>query len=212
MKQSFLLSQNSSHKINTLVDLLQSRADQHPDDLAYRFIQDNDSDIVTITYGELDRRARAIGAWLESLGASGERALLLYPPVWITLHPFSDVCMRRDRRPCLPAASQSPCAAHQSIVDNSHASFALTTIDDLSNIEQRFEHAPDLGRLSWLNTDQVPAGIGSGLASSRYYLRHAGIPPIYIRLHQPAQRRHVESWQPDAQPESHSARLSNRLK
>ena len=58
----------------TLLDLLRGRADRHPDHLAYRFLQDSESDIITISFAELDRRARAIGAWLESFGGSGERA------------------------------------------------------------------------------------------------------------------------------------------
>src|SRR6185436_19261747 len=35
---------------NTLVELLRFRAEQSPDRIAYRFIQDSDSEIVTITY------------------------------------------------------------------------------------------------------------------------------------------------------------------
>jgi amino acid adenylation domain-containing protein len=42
---------------------------------------------------------------------------------------------------------------------DSKAKFALTTSTILHNIGQRFEHAPELGRLSWLDTEQVPAGI-----------------------------------------------------
>ena len=42
-------------QFNTLLDLLRTRAEESPDRLAYRYIQDNDEDIVTITYGELDR-------------------------------------------------------------------------------------------------------------------------------------------------------------
>lgn len=71
---------NAHFNPNTLVELLRWRADQQPDSLAYRFLQDGDSEIVSITYAELDQRARAIGAWLESLSSAGERALLLYPP------------------------------------------------------------------------------------------------------------------------------------
>ena len=71
---------NSSFIPDTLVDLLRSRAEQYPDRLAYRFIQDSETEIISITYGELDRRARAIGAWLETSGASGGHALLFYPP------------------------------------------------------------------------------------------------------------------------------------
>jgi len=71
---------NSSFIPDTLVDLLRSRAEQYPDRLAYRLIQDGEAEIISITYGELDRQARAIGSWLETSGASGQRALLLYPP------------------------------------------------------------------------------------------------------------------------------------
>jgi acyl-CoA synthetase (AMP-forming)/AMP-acid ligase II len=69
---------NSSFIPDTLVDLLRSRAEQYPDSLAYRFIQDSETEIISILYKELDRRARAIGTWLEASGATGE--LLLYPP------------------------------------------------------------------------------------------------------------------------------------
>ena len=71
---------NSSFIPDTLVDLLRSRAEQYPDSLAYRFIQDSESEIISIIYKELDRRARAIGTWLEASGARGEGELLLYPP------------------------------------------------------------------------------------------------------------------------------------
>ena len=65
MQSSHLVRSTSPPSYKTLLDLLQTRADEHPDRLAFRFLQDSDSDIVTITYGEIDSRARAIGAWLE---------------------------------------------------------------------------------------------------------------------------------------------------
>src|SRR6476619_4138148 len=64
----------------TLVDLLRWRAAHQPDRHAYTFLQDGEAEAVDLTYRELDRRARAIGALLQSLGVAGERALLLYPP------------------------------------------------------------------------------------------------------------------------------------
>jgi hypothetical protein len=54
--------------------------------------QDGDSDVVTITYGELDRRARAIGAWLESFMQAVNVHCFYTLPVWITSHPSSVVC------------------------------------------------------------------------------------------------------------------------
>src|SRR6266540_2573879 len=150
----------SSSSPNTLVHRLRLRADQHPDKLAYRFIQDNDSEIITISYAELDRRARAIGAWLESFGAVGERALLLYPAGLDYIASFMG-CLYAGVTaiPAYPPRLNRPVPRIQSIVDDSRASLALTTSAILSNIEQRFEHTPDLQALHWLNTEQVPAGL-----------------------------------------------------
>jgi acyl-CoA synthetase (AMP-forming)/AMP-acid ligase II len=41
---------------------------------------DGETEKGTLTYGELDRNARAIAAALRSRGLAGEQALLLYPP------------------------------------------------------------------------------------------------------------------------------------
>jgi acyl-CoA synthetase (AMP-forming)/AMP-acid ligase II len=64
----------------TLVELLRVRVSEAPSKHAYTYLRDGETDALTWNYGELDRRARAIAAWLQSCGAAGERALLLYPP------------------------------------------------------------------------------------------------------------------------------------
>ena len=145
---------------NTLVELLQRRAEEQPDRLAYRFLQDGESEITTITYAELDRQARAISAWLESFDADGQRALLLYPPGLDYIAAFFG-CLYAGVTavPAYPPRLNRPVPRIQSIVDDSRASFALTTSTILHNIEQRFEHSPDLQALHWLNTEQVPAGL-----------------------------------------------------
>ncbi|MBC7878685.1 MAG: amino acid adenylation domain-containing protein [Anaerolineales bacterium] len=161
MKQtSRLASSQFSPPLNSLVKILLTRAQEQPDELVYRFIQDDQSEVISITYGELDRRARAIGAWLESFGARGERALLLYPAGMDFVASFMG-CLYAGVTavPAYPPRLNRPVPRIQSIVDDSRASFALTTSTILLNIEQRFEHAPDLQALHWLNTDQVPAGL-----------------------------------------------------
>jgi acyl-CoA synthetase (AMP-forming)/AMP-acid ligase II len=65
---------------STLVATLGFRAEHQPDRTAYTFLQDGESQEIRLSYGQLDRQARAIGAWLENAGVSGEPALLLYPP------------------------------------------------------------------------------------------------------------------------------------
>jgi hypothetical protein len=69
MKSPTPRDSNSRYGPKTLLHLLRTRAEEVPDRLAFRFIHDHDSEIVIRAYGELDRRARAIGAWLESFEA-----------------------------------------------------------------------------------------------------------------------------------------------
>lgn len=146
--------------LDILPDVLRMRAEEHPDRLAYRFLPEGDTEAIIITYGELDRRARAIGAWLESHGASGERALILYPPGLDYIASFMG-CLYAGVTavPAYPPRLNRPVPRIQAIVDDSHASFALTTSAILHNVEQRFEHAPDLAALHWLDTEQVPVGL-----------------------------------------------------
>src|SRR5688572_20145465 len=66
----------------TLVDIMRLRAAVDPDMLAYRFLESGDVDgpAPSLTYKEVDLRARTIAARLQSLGLAGERALLIFPP------------------------------------------------------------------------------------------------------------------------------------
>ena len=63
----------------TLVDLLRRRAHERPESLAYAFLDDGGKEGERLSYGDLDREARRIGAWLQKSGTPGDRALLLFP-------------------------------------------------------------------------------------------------------------------------------------
>src|SRR5919197_111157 len=65
---------------SSVVALLRRRASGDPGRAAYTFLAGGEVERGTLTYGEVDRRARAVAAALQSLGLGGERALLLYPP------------------------------------------------------------------------------------------------------------------------------------
>ena len=65
-------------EFSTLVDILRWRAAHQGDQKAYTFLADGDAEENSVTYCELDRQARAVGAWLQSSGAVGERVLLLF--------------------------------------------------------------------------------------------------------------------------------------
>jgi acyl-CoA synthetase (AMP-forming)/AMP-acid ligase II/acyl carrier protein len=62
------------------VQLLRDRASQSGDQHAYAFMSGDDTLESSLTYGQLDRQARAIAQRLLDANAGGGRALLLYPP------------------------------------------------------------------------------------------------------------------------------------
>lgn len=63
---------------DTLAQALQRRASQTPDRLALRFLTDEKTQGLVLTYRDLDLRARAIAAALQSQAAPGDRAILLF--------------------------------------------------------------------------------------------------------------------------------------
>jgi amino acid adenylation domain-containing protein len=64
----------------TLGERIRARAAAEPEREAYVFLADGEADEQRLTYGGVDRRARAVAAVLQARGLAGERALLLFPP------------------------------------------------------------------------------------------------------------------------------------
>lgn len=64
----------------TFIDILRWRAEVTPDSPAHIFLKDGETDEDGQTYAELDRRARALAATLQTRGGKGERVLILLQP------------------------------------------------------------------------------------------------------------------------------------
>ena len=63
----------------TLVQSLQRRAAQTPDQVALRFLAESAEQSVVLSYRDLDQRARGIAAALQANASQGDRAVLLFP-------------------------------------------------------------------------------------------------------------------------------------
>jgi acyl-CoA synthetase (AMP-forming)/AMP-acid ligase II/thioesterase domain-containing protein/acyl carrier protein len=63
-----------------LVDISRWRAEKQGNDLAFTHLIDGESEEVHLSYGELDRRARAVAAELQRRGLAGHRILLVINP------------------------------------------------------------------------------------------------------------------------------------
>jgi len=64
---------------STLVQSLQRRAAQTPDQVALRFLAESAEHSVVLSYRDLDQRARTIAAALQANAEPGDRAVLLFP-------------------------------------------------------------------------------------------------------------------------------------
>ncbi|ARU63613.1 hypothetical protein CBW65_23305 [Tumebacillus avium] len=138
----------------TLVELLQTRAQSFGDRDAFAFLADDGE--ARITYAELDRKARAVGSVLQSLGAEGERALLLYQPGLEYIIAFFG-CLYAGvfAIPAYPPRQNGNLDRLQAIVKDSEAKYALTSSAILVGVEKRFGDAESLSDLAWVNTDDV---------------------------------------------------------
>jgi Acyl-CoA synthetases (AMP-forming)/AMP-acid ligases II len=153
VRDSALLLRRSS----SVVDMLRWRAETDPHRVACTFLVDGDQDAQSLTYGDLHRQARVLAGYLIDQGATGERALLLYPSgieflialygcfyagvVAVPLYPPK--LNRHDPR-CLE------------ILRDSGASVALAPSAVVGELERAQRHSPELAALRWIALDEVP--------------------------------------------------------
>jgi len=63
-------------KFDSLVHLLETRAADRPGQLAYTFLRDGEVEEAHLSYGELARKARPVGAWLQEHNLQNRNVLL----------------------------------------------------------------------------------------------------------------------------------------
>jgi len=146
----------SNTKITNLVDLLRHRNQNQADNIAFTFLSKGETQEVRLTYQELDKKARAIGAVLQSMKATGERALLLYQPGLEFIAAFFG-CLYAGvvAVPVYPPRRNHHSNRLQAIVSDAQATIALTTTSVLSNIEKSLQSEPELAILSCITTDDI---------------------------------------------------------
>ena len=139
-----------------LIDILQYRAESQPDQTIYTFLVDGETEQISLTYQELNQKAKAIAAYLQSLGAPQERILLLYPPGLGFVEAFFG-CLYAGAIaiPAYPPRPNRSIARIQSIIKDARPTLALTTTSILNGLKRRVEQAPELKTLRWLATDDV---------------------------------------------------------
>ena len=146
---------------DTLVDLLDYRSRHQPDDLAFTFLEDGETVEANLTFAQLDRQARAIGATLQHMHAARERVLLLYPSGLEYVAAFFG-CLYAGAIavPMYPPHLKRSAERLEAIVNDAQATVALTTSALLPKSAHWIANMPQLGALQWLATDAIEESAG----------------------------------------------------
>jgi len=179
----------------TIVDLLRQRAAYRPHDRAFTFLVDGENEELNITYAELDRKARAVGAWLTHEGMTGKRVLLLYPSGLDFIAAFMG-CLYGGAIavPAYPPRKNRSVERIEAIAADADASVALTTRDVLDRFDTLKASAPSLEHLlwkvdseldaSWANRWKRPDITGETLAFLQYTSGSTGTPKGVMLSHE----------------------------
>jgi 8-amino-7-oxononanoate synthase/acyl carrier protein len=179
---------------SNLVDLLRHRALHQAHDRAFTYLVDGETEEIHLTYQALDHQARAVAARLQAMNLVGERALLLYPAGLDFIVAFFG-CLYAGvvAVPAYPPRRNRSLSRIQAIADDAQAKIALTTYPVWERVQVVLDQSPDLKKISWLCTDQLPDGAendwqqpdvhGDTLAFLQYTSGSTGTPKGVILNH-----------------------------
>ncbi len=144
----------------TLVDLLEWRARFQPERVAYTFLVDGETERISLSWGELHRKAQLVGQRLASIGAAGKPVVLLYPSDLEYVSAFFG-CLNAGAVavPAYPPRLNRTLHRLQAIVADSQATLALSVSSIRERIEPLCNQFPNLKHLKWLTTDDLEGDV-----------------------------------------------------
>jgi acyl-CoA synthetase (AMP-forming)/AMP-acid ligase II len=140
----------------SLVHLLQERSTRQGNEIAYNFLLDGESESISLTYRQLDQKAKELGALLQNLGLTGHRALLMYPSgLDFIIGFFACLYAGVVAVPAYPPRKNQSLDRLQAIVADCEAKEILTTTTIKQFLEKSLENYPELTAFRWLTTDNL---------------------------------------------------------
>ena len=143
-------------KQTTLIDRLQEQASIQPDKKAFIFLADGETEIDSLTYWQLNEKAKAIAFVLQNNHAQGQRALLLFQPGLDFITAFLG-CLYAGvvAVPVYPPRANRSIERLLSIVADAEASFALTTELIQEQIASKFAEHDATENIKFIATDTL---------------------------------------------------------
>ena len=172
---------------NTFVDIFRGHAERQPGAQALTFLKDGESVAQQLSYGELDRRARATAVRLSQVVEPGDRALLLFDSdLEFAIAFLGCLYAQIIAVPAYPPRSGHHLKRLQAIASNSEPSIVLIAASIRDRIGDRAQLVlHSLGAAHWMVLDddvqaadawQPPALTSDSLAFLQYTSGSTGMP------------------------------------
>ncbi len=140
----------------SIVELLCQHQNEYPDQLAFTFLADNQSEESRWSYNELLQRTCIVAGYLQTLRVSGQRAILIYQPGLDFISAFLG-CLYSCviPVPIYPPRRSPSLERLQAIINDAEATIALTSVVTYSKYGNRISEISVLAGLRWICTDEL---------------------------------------------------------
>ncbi|HEY6321847.1 MAG TPA: fatty acyl-AMP ligase, partial [Thermoanaerobaculia bacterium] len=139
-----------------LVEVLQQRAAVHGQRPAYTFLADGEGELVSWTYAELERRARACAIFLAAAGAANGRVLLLLPPGLDFVAAFFGCSFAGAVAvPAYPPQSRRMLPRVRAILEDCRPAVVLSTAAVIARVASRFREEWGDATPPWLAVEDI---------------------------------------------------------
>ncbi len=152
-------SEQTTPDSSTVIDVMRGWVSRQPENDLFTFLDDTDAEgagAAHLSYGQLDRRARALAARLQAMGLAGERALLIYPPGLEFVEGFLG-CLYAGvvAVPAAPGRASRAMSRLRGIAADARPSVVLTTSAKRSEPSDWLAQVPELSALPVLGGAEV---------------------------------------------------------
>ena len=141
---------------NTIIERLKVLAKERPDDIVYRYIEDEKTEPISLTFSEVDQEARKIASSLLETCSAGDRALMLYPAGLEFVTAFYG-CLYAGlvAVPAYPPRKNQKLTRLKSIIADADAAVVMTSVKAAQVSKPLFDADETLNRLHWLESDSI---------------------------------------------------------
>lgn len=135
-------------RASSLTELLERRAAAAPEERAYTFLADGESEAGVLSWGELEGKACSLASVLAQAFPPGERVVLLYPAGLDFLVAFFGCLLARlIPAPCEIPRNERSFPRFRAIVEDCQPAVLLTTGQVVAQMQTRLSSHPEFNRL-----------------------------------------------------------------